>query len=92
MGYHYITAENGKEAVDLVQTQYEKNLSSSSFDSQTNSMDSFPSLEFKLGISLILMDCAMVSVDRVSSTFIIVRDILTIFLFVLGTCIIPLKT
>ena len=40
------------EAVDLIQTQYE--------NSQSSSMDSSQSLESKLGISLILMDCAMV--------------------------------
>ncbi|CAG8540921.1 6752_t:CDS:10 [Paraglomus occultum] len=51
LGYTYLTAANGKEAVDLIRTQYE--------NSQTSSMDSSQSLEFKLGISLILMDCAM---------------------------------
>ncbi|CAG8638752.1 3355_t:CDS:10, partial [Paraglomus brasilianum] len=51
LGYNYLEAENGKEAVDLVQTQYE--------NSQASGVDSSQSLESKLGISLILMDCAM---------------------------------
>ena len=64
LGYNYLTAENGKEAVDLIQTQYE--------NSQTSSMDSSQSLESKLGISLVLMDCAMVRID--GTRFDIIND------------------
>ncbi|CAG8651231.1 4_t:CDS:2, partial [Paraglomus brasilianum] len=51
LGYNYLAAENGKEAIDLVRTQYE--------NSQASGVDSSQSLESKLGISLILMECAM---------------------------------
>jgi len=57
LGYRYIKAENGKEAVEFMKTRFGKSQCESS--SSSNAVDS-QSLETKTDISLILMNCSMV--------------------------------